>query len=64
MFQPGDHIITGHDIYGGTYRLFDAVFTQLKLEFSFVVMATPTPSRKRSAPIPRRCGSKPPATPC
>ena len=27
MFQPGDHIITGHDIYGGTYRLFSDIFT-------------------------------------
>ena len=25
-FKPGDHIITGDDIYGGTYRLFKYVF--------------------------------------
>src|SRR5262245_51392815 len=25
MLKPGDHIITGDDIYGGTYRLFDQV---------------------------------------
>ncbi len=39
LFKPGDHIITGHDIYGGTYRLFDAVFSDLGLKFSFVEMA-------------------------
>jgi O-succinylhomoserine (thiol)-lyase len=38
LFQPGDHIIAGHDIYGGTYRLFDAVFAQYGIKFSFVRM--------------------------
>lgn len=40
MFKPGDHIIAGHDIYGGTYRLFDAVFSQQGLKFSFVDMGS------------------------
>ena len=39
LFQPGDHIIAGHDIYGGTYRLFDAIFSQAGIKFSFVDMA-------------------------
>lgn len=38
LFKPGDHIITGHDIYGGSYRLFDAVFSQMNITFSFVRM--------------------------
>lgn len=38
FFQPGDHIIAGHDIYGGTYRLFEAVFTKMGIKFSFVNM--------------------------
>ena len=38
LFQPGDHIIAGHDIYGGTYRLFASVFTEMGLKFSFVDM--------------------------
>ena len=38
LFQPGDHIIAGHDIYGGTYRLFDSVFRKMGFEFSFVRM--------------------------
>lgn len=38
LFQPGDHIIAGHDIYGGTYRLFANVLTEQGLEFSFVNM--------------------------
>ncbi|MBI1387246.1 MAG: cystathionine gamma-synthase [bacterium] len=38
IFKPGDHIITGDDIYGGTYRLFFDVFTRMGLRFSFVNM--------------------------
>lgn len=38
FFKPGDHIIAGHDIYGGTYRLFSDVFTKLGVQFSFVNM--------------------------
>lgn len=38
IFKPGDHIIAGHDIYGGTYRLFADVLTQGGLKFSFVNM--------------------------
>jgi O-succinylhomoserine (thiol)-lyase len=38
LFKPGDHIIAGHDIYGGTYRLFVSPFTDYGLSFSFVNM--------------------------
>lgn len=38
LFQPGDHIIAGNDIYGGTYRLFADLFTKMGLKFSFVAM--------------------------
>jgi O-succinylhomoserine (thiol)-lyase len=38
LFQPGEHIIAGHDIYGGTFRLFHNVYSQWGLKFSFVDM--------------------------
>jgi len=38
MFPAGSHIIAGHDIYGGTYRLFAQVLSTHGLEFSFVDM--------------------------
>lgn len=50
MFKPGDHIIAGHDIYGGTYRLFDAVFSQAGLKFSFVDMGSLENVRKAVTP--------------
>ena len=40
LLNAGDHIIAGHDLYGGTYRLFDKVKTRTSnLSFSFVNMA-------------------------
>jgi len=36
LFQPGDHVIAGEDIYGGTYRLFHDVCAKWGLTFSFV----------------------------
>lgn len=46
LFQPGDQIIAGHDIYGGTYRLFDAVFRKMGIDFVFVRMGDPENVRK------------------
>jgi len=36
LFQSGDHVIAGDDLYGGTYRLFEKVATYRGLEFDFV----------------------------
>lgn len=36
MFSPGDHIIVGDDVYGGTYRLFERVYRRFGIEFSWV----------------------------
>jgi O-succinylhomoserine (thiol)-lyase len=41
LFKPGDHVIAGHDIYGGTFRLFYGVLADYGLEFSFVNMGDP-----------------------
>ena len=38
LCQAGDHIVTGDDIYGGTYRVFAYVFSKMGLSFSFVNM--------------------------
>lgn len=36
--EAGDHVLAGHDIYGGTYRLFETVFPRFGMTFSFVNM--------------------------
>jgi cystathionine gamma-synthase len=50
LFKPGDQIIAGHDIYGGTYRLFDSVFRSMGLDFVFVRMGDPDQVRKAITP--------------
>lgn len=38
LLKAGDHIISGDDVYGGTYRLFQDVMTNFGLEFTFLRM--------------------------
>jgi cystathionine beta-lyase/cystathionine gamma-synthase len=36
LLSPGDHILAGNDVYGGTYRLFEQVLRPVGLDFSYV----------------------------
>lgn len=36
LFNSGDHIIVGDEVYGGTYRVVSSVFSRLGLEATFV----------------------------
>jgi cystathionine beta-lyase/cystathionine gamma-synthase len=36
MLQAGDHVIVTDNVYGGTFRLFERVFTRYRLTFSYV----------------------------
>ena len=38
LLKAGDHIISGDDVYGGTYRLFENVMRDFGLEFTFLRM--------------------------
>lgn len=38
LLKKGDHVVSGDDVYGGTYRLFTQVFDPMGLDFSFVDM--------------------------
>ena len=38
MFNPGDHVVVPADVYGGTFRLFDAFLKEKGLTFTFVDM--------------------------
>jgi len=35
-FEPGDHIVAGNDLYGGTHRIFRQVYERYGIEFTFV----------------------------
>ena len=36
LLSPGDHVLAGNDVYGGTYRLFERVLRPYGLDFSYV----------------------------
>jgi cystathionine beta-lyase/cystathionine gamma-synthase len=38
LLQPGDEVIAGNDMYGGTYRLFSKVFEKFGIRFHYVDM--------------------------
>lgn len=36
LLSPGDHVLAGNDVYGGTFRLFDKEFRRFGLSFTYV----------------------------
>ncbi len=41
LLRPGDELITGDDLYGGTYRILTKVFSNFGIKFHFVDMKNP-----------------------
>jgi cystathionine beta-lyase/cystathionine gamma-synthase len=38
LLRPGDHVVCGDDVYGGTFRIFDKVMKPMGIEATFVDM--------------------------
>jgi cystathionine beta-lyase/cystathionine gamma-synthase len=36
LLKQGDHVITANDLYGGTYRLFEEIYTPIGISFTYV----------------------------
>ena len=41
LLRAGDHVVCGHNVYGGTPRLFNQVMTGFGLEFSYIDTSDP-----------------------
>ncbi len=41
LLAPGDEVITGNDLYGGTYRMFTKVFANFGIKFHFIDLSNP-----------------------
>ncbi len=63
LFESGSHIITGHDIYGGTYRLFHNIMSARGLSFSFVNMGDPKHVDNAVTPATRAVWIETPSNP-
>ncbi|MCP4422054.1 MAG: cystathionine gamma-synthase [Chloroflexi bacterium] len=35
LIKPGEHVLSGNDVYGGTFRLFDKILSGYGIEFTF-----------------------------
>ena len=42
LLQPGDEVITGDDLYGGSYRMFTKIFANYGIKFHFINMSDST----------------------
>ncbi|MBX2910332.1 MAG: cystathionine gamma-synthase [Chitinophagales bacterium] len=41
LLRPGDEVITGNDLYGGTYRIFERVYSQYGIKFHYIDLNKP-----------------------
>ena len=53
LFKSGDHLIVTEDLYGGTYRLFEKIFSQYGLSFTYVDTSDPEAVRSAVRPETR-----------
>ncbi|MHB8870126.1 MAG: trans-sulfuration enzyme family protein [Thermoleophilia bacterium] len=63
LLSAGDHVVAGHDIYGGTYRLFETLLPRLGLSFSFVNMRHEAAVRAAIRPETRMLWIETPSNP-
>ncbi len=61
--NPGDHVICGDDVYGGSFRLMDKVYKRLGLEFSFVDQTDLKAMRSALQPNTKLCWIETPTNP-
>ena len=46
LLKKGDHVVSGDDVYGGTYRLFEKVFRKWGLEITYADSKNPASFKK------------------
>jgi cystathionine beta-lyase len=63
LFQTGDHLVVGRDIYGGTYRVLTTLFKKWGLEVTFVDSTDTDAVRKAITPATRGLFVETPANP-
>ncbi|MCC6612207.1 MAG: cystathionine gamma-synthase [Anaerolineae bacterium] len=63
LLNPGDHVIVGNDVYGGTYRLFERVLARYGLRFSWVDLTQPEALDAALAPQTRMLWLETPTNP-
>jgi cystathionine beta-lyase len=63
LFQPGDHLVAGTDVYGGTFRALTRLFSRWGLSTSFVDSGNPEAVRAAVTPATRAILVESPSNP-
>ena len=63
LFEPGDHLLVGRDVYGGTYRVLTTLFKRWQLDATFVDATDPAAVRAAVRPATRGLFVETPANP-
>ena len=63
LLEEGAHVISGDDVYGGTFRLFDKVLAHRSIEFSFVDLTKPGALEEAIRPNTRAIWTETPTNP-
>jgi cystathionine gamma-synthase len=63
LFMPGDHLVVSEDLYGGTYRLFDAFYRRYGFSFSWIDTSDPAKLRAALRPETRAIFIETPSNP-
>ncbi len=63
LFSPGDHLVVGEDVYGGTYRVLTRLFSRLGIEATFVDFTDPDKIREAVRPNTRALYLETPSNP-
>jgi cystathionine beta-lyase/cystathionine gamma-synthase len=61
--KPGDHLLCGDDVYGGTFRLLDKVMKPMGIEATFLDMSEPARVRDALRPTTRMIWMETPTNP-
>ena len=63
LFKPGDHLVVGDDIYGGTYRILTGLFKRWQLDVTFADSTNPDAMKRAITPATRALFVESPANP-
>jgi cystathionine gamma-lyase len=63
LLRPGDHVVACDDVYGGTFRIFDKLFSPLGIEVSSIDMTVPRNVERALKPSTRLIWVETPTNP-
>jgi cystathionine beta-lyase/cystathionine gamma-synthase len=63
LLEPGNEVIAGNDMYGGTYRLFTKVFEKFGIKFHYINMSDPANVKRHVNPNTKLIWAETPTNP-